>query len=72
MREELGQLRAARRALAAAIERDGSDWRLRLVATRLAVKDGDVATARRELARARSLNPRSPLLRDPNRVGVRP
>ena len=72
VREELGQLRAARRALAAAIERDGSDWRLRLVATRLAVKDGDVATARRELARARSLNPRSPLLRDPNGVGVRP
>jgi O-Antigen ligase len=72
VREELGQLGDARRALAAAIERDGSDWRLRLVATRLAVKDGDVAAARRELARARSLNPRSALLRDPNRVGVRP
>jgi hypothetical protein len=72
VREDLGQLRAARRALAAAIERDGSDWRLRLVATRLAVKAGDVAEARRELARARLLNPRSALLRDPDRVGVRP
>jgi hypothetical protein len=70
VREELGQVGAARRDIAAAIERDRSDWRLRLVASRLAVKDGDVAAGRRELARARSLNPRSALLRDPNRVGV--
>lgn len=61
--EEAGQLRRARRDIAAAIARDQSDWRLRVVAARLAVKDGDLAEARRALARARALNPRSRLLR---------
>ncbi|MEA2408947.1 MAG: hypothetical protein QOE69_3066 [Thermoleophilaceae bacterium] len=62
VREEAGQIRQARRAIAAAIARDETDWRLRVVAARLAVKAGDVDAARTELARARSLNPRSRLL----------
>jgi hypothetical protein len=61
--EELGNLPAARRHLAGAIERDDQDWRLRVVDARLAVKAGDISAARRALARARSLNPRSLLLR---------
>ncbi|HEV7846236.1 MAG TPA: O-antigen ligase family protein [Thermoleophilaceae bacterium] len=63
VREEAGQLRRARRDLDAAIARDRSDWRLRVVAARLAVKDGDVHAARTALAQARRLNPRSRLLR---------
>jgi hypothetical protein len=62
VREEAGQIRQARSAIAAAIARDETDWRLRVVAARLAVKAGDVDAARTELARARSLNPRSRLL----------
>jgi Tfp pilus assembly protein PilF len=62
VREELGQIDAARRDIAAAIDRDESDWRLHVVAARLALKAGDVAAGRRALARARELNPRSRLL----------
>jgi hypothetical protein len=63
LHEEAGQLRRARRDISAAITRDESDWRLRVVAARLAVKAGDIRVARKELARARALNPRSQLLR---------
>jgi hypothetical protein len=63
VREEAGQVRRARRDIASAIARDSSDWRLRVVAARLAVKAGDVEAARAQLARARALNPRSRLLR---------
>lgn len=63
--EEAGRLDLARRAVATAIERDTSDWRLHLIASRLAVKSGDITAARRELARVRALNPRSRLLRTP-------
>jgi ribosomal protein L29 len=63
LHEETGEIRRARRDIAAAIARDESDWRLRLVASRLSIKAGDVAAARRALARARALNPRSHLLR---------
>jgi tetratricopeptide (TPR) repeat protein len=63
--EQLGQLPEARAALAAAVERDRSDWRLQIVGARLAVKDGDVAAARSALARARALNPRSRLIPRP-------
>jgi hypothetical protein len=59
--EQLGNLSAARGRLAQAIRRDPEDWRLRLIAARLATKDGAIRAARRELARARALNPRSPL-----------
>ena len=42
VREELGQIEPARDEIAAAIERDESDWRLHVVAARLAVKAGDI------------------------------
>jgi Flp pilus assembly protein TadD len=63
--EEAGRLDLARGEIAAAIARDSRDWRLQLVASRLAVKSGDIPAARRALARARMLNPRSRLLRIP-------
>ena len=63
VREEAGDVRRARRDIAAAIARDESDWRLRVIASRLAVKAGDLDAARTALARARALNPRSRLLR---------
>jgi Flp pilus assembly protein TadD len=63
VREEAGQLVQARSEIEAAIVRDQTDWRLRLVAARLAAKAGDAVAARAALARARELNPRSRLLR---------
>ncbi|HEV2999672.1 MAG TPA: tetratricopeptide repeat protein, partial [Solirubrobacteraceae bacterium] len=63
VREEAGDVRGARRYAQEAIERDRSDWRLRVVAARLAVKAGDLGAAREALREARRLNPRSPALR---------
>jgi hypothetical protein len=63
VREQRGDLAAARRHLADAIERDRSDWRLRVVDARLATKAGDIRAARAALRTARRLNPRSPVLR---------
>ncbi len=63
VREEMGDVERSRRHIAAAIERDASDWRLRLVAARLATKGGDIPAARAALRAARRLNPRSPALR---------
>jgi Tfp pilus assembly protein PilF len=63
--EEAGRIAPARLEMAGAIARDEQDWRLPLIASRLAVKAGDIPAARRYLARARSLNPRSRLLRTP-------
>ncbi|HMJ97272.1 MAG TPA: O-antigen ligase family protein [Thermoleophilaceae bacterium] len=63
VREEAGQIGPARRDITAGIVRDESDWRLQVVAARLAIRAGDVPGARRALARARALNPRSRLLR---------
>jgi tetratricopeptide (TPR) repeat protein len=60
--EEIGDLRSARRSIRRAIDNDPSDWRLWLVAARLQTKSGLIPEARRSLERARSLNPRSPLL----------
>jgi hypothetical protein len=65
VQEEAGRIDLARREVAGAIARDDQDWRLQLVAARLAVKAGDIPGARRYLARARALNPRSRLLRTP-------
>jgi len=59
--ERRGDLKASRRWIERAIERDSVDWRLWLVAARLATKAGDVPSARTSLLRAESLNPRSPL-----------
>jgi lysylphosphatidylglycerol synthetase-like protein (DUF2156 family) len=61
LQEQSGNLRAADRRIREAIERDASDWRLRLVAARIAVKRGFIGNAKRDLDRARALNPRSPL-----------
>jgi tetratricopeptide (TPR) repeat protein len=60
--EEIGDLRTARRSIRWAIDNDPTDWRLWLVAARLETKSGLIAEARTSLERARSLNPRSPLL----------
>jgi tetratricopeptide (TPR) repeat protein len=60
--EQTGDLRSARAAIAEAIERDRSDWRLWLVSARLEAKSGRANSARRSLREARRLNPRSPLL----------
>src|SRR4051812_46341894 len=65
VQEEAGRIDLARREIGAAIARDDQDWRLQLIASRLAVKEADIPAARRYLARARSLNPRSRLLRTP-------
>jgi O-antigen ligase len=59
--EEAGAVRRARERINSAITRDANDWRLWLVRARLETKDGNVAAARRSLARARALNPRSPI-----------
>jgi hypothetical protein len=61
--ERLGRLGTARSSIHEAIDRDGEDWRLWLIAARLETKAGAVARARRSLARAVELNPRSPLFR---------
>jgi O-antigen ligase/polysaccharide polymerase Wzy-like membrane protein len=64
VREAAGALPAARASLAEALERDPTDWRLWLIDARIRTKLADVAGARRSLARARELNPRSPLWRN--------
>jgi Tfp pilus assembly protein PilF len=61
VRELAGDVEGARRAADDALRRDRHDWRVWLVVARLAVKDGDVGTAREALRQARNLNPRSPL-----------
>jgi hypothetical protein len=61
LEEEAGNLSAAHRRIGEAIERDTSDWRLHLVSARISVKLGLIREARKDLARARELNPRSPL-----------
>jgi O-antigen ligase len=61
VREATDDLAGAREAIEQAIDRDPLDWRLWLVRTRLETKDGAIAEARRSLARAVELNPRSPL-----------
>jgi hypothetical protein len=63
--EEQGRIDVARRDIGEASRRDDQDWRLQVVAARLAVKAGDIPAARRYLARARALNPRSHLLSSP-------
>jgi len=61
--EDQGDLSAAQRWIGEAIERDPSDWRLRLVAAGIATRSGDVAKGAASLKKARELNPRSPLFR---------
>jgi len=59
--ERMSRLPEAREAIAQAIDRDPTDWRLWYTRTRLETRAGDVPAARRSLRRATELNPRSPL-----------
>ncbi len=61
LEEQAGDLRVARAWLADALDRDKRDWRLWLVSARINAELGSIGPARRSLARAKSLNPRSPL-----------
>jgi tetratricopeptide (TPR) repeat protein len=61
--ERAGRVERARDLIAEAIDRDPENWRLWLIAARLETKAGAPAEARRSLAEARRLNPRSPLFR---------
>jgi tetratricopeptide (TPR) repeat protein len=63
--ESAGDLAAARRSIEAAIRRDREDWRPWLAAARIETRLGDAAAAARSNARARSLDPRSPLFSRP-------
>lgn len=59
--EQSGQLPIAETAIRRAIARAPDNWQLWLVATRIETKRGRIPAARRSLARAEALNPRSPL-----------
>jgi O-Antigen ligase len=59
--ESAGDLPAATAAARAATEREQTNWRNWLVLSRLEAKQGHAAAAVRAYAKAKSLNPRSPL-----------
>ncbi len=59
--EAAGDLPAATAAARAATEREETNWRNWLVLSRLEAKQGHAAAAVRAYAKAKSLNPRSPL-----------
>ena len=61
VQESAGDVPAATASIEQALARDSRDWRRWLVATRLQTKAGAIVAARRSLARARELNPRSPI-----------
>ena len=61
LEEQAGDLRRADAFVRNALTRDASDWRIWLVAARIQTEAGQVDRARRSLAVARRLNPRSPL-----------
>jgi len=58
-----GRFKEAQAELSAAIARAPEDWRLWTVRTRLLLRSGDPSQALRAMNRARTLYPRSPLLR---------
>jgi hypothetical protein len=60
--EEDGDYDSARVWVQRAIERDRADWELWFLAARFDTSRGAVRQATRDLARARALNPRSPLV----------
>jgi tetratricopeptide (TPR) repeat protein len=72
--ERARMLGAARRSVRRALDADPDDWRIWLVAARLSVKAGAPDDARRDLARAAALNPRSPLFSNihADELGVAP
>ena len=59
--EAAGDLRQARTWIRRAIDRDEQDWQLWLTAARIETKLGHLGAGARDLRRAASLNPRSPL-----------
>jgi tetratricopeptide (TPR) repeat protein len=61
LQEQSGDLKGARTRIGEALDRNGSDWRLWLVSARIETETGNIAQARSDLRRAKSLNPRSPL-----------
>jgi len=63
--EQNDELRSAREQIDGAVQRDPRDWRLWLVKSRLETKAGAPVEAATSLARARELNPRSPLFAGP-------
>ena len=62
LHEATGDPWAAEESLRDAIDRDDSDWRLWLLAARVAHRQGDAAGTAANLRRATQLNPRSPLI----------
>jgi O-antigen ligase len=60
--EAAGELASARAAIGKAIHRDDRDWRTWWIAARIERRLGNDAAAARNLARARTLNPRSLLV----------
>jgi Flp pilus assembly protein TadD len=65
--QERGESDEALSAIHKAIANDPSDWRLWLVSSNLEREAGNTPGARRDLAKAASLNPRSPLFAKPTR-----
>ncbi len=61
VRERVGELESARRAIESATRLDPQDWTLWLVRARIETKAGAVQSAAASLRRAAALNPRSPL-----------
>ena len=59
--EQAGDLQQANGSVRSALRRDRSDWRIWLTAARAPTEGGRVGSARRSLAEARRLNPRSPI-----------
>ena len=59
--EQNQDLRAAAAAINSALQRDKSDWRSWLIASRIETKLGQIRKATRSLMRAKELNPRSPI-----------
>ncbi len=58
-----GRYAEARHWLALAIDRSPQDWAAWLIASQIDTQRGEIRAARSELAKARALNPRSPLFR---------
>ena len=60
--EQSGDVPTALAHIHRALARDGTDWRLWLVAARLQMKSGQIDDAKASVTRVRQLNPRSPAL----------
>jgi hypothetical protein len=61
LQEQSGDIAGAQARIGEALDHDSSDWRLWLVSARIQTEAGNIARARHDLRRAKTLNPRSPL-----------